>query len=288
MTSMLRLWLVVFNRDRLDFGGRFRVDITQADATDVFDLKIKVKDMIGEDLSHIHASELTIWRRKDRKRFFVDEDTKVLFRQIRNVFFPEEIVESLSASQKLADLHISEEETLLVETPSAPGTSRISTAFGCVLIHAIVKAYSVRDHEVHHEFEAFYLHMHAKGEVTERDIELNGIVFVDKASRDAPGFVREHENMLGQKRKVSDEVSQIYILSTFHTDDEVRCVRLPNIGLAMQLQKNTLIIQQSRWRTLSPFQLLAKLNAATLAGFPLSMRQSCGAFKGTLEDISSQ
>jgi hypothetical protein len=239
---MLGLWLVVFNRDRLDYGRRFRFDITNDG--NVYNLKTNVKDMIGNRLSHILASELTIWRCKDRKTFFVDEDKRVLFRQIRNVFSPEEKVEVLSERQKLADLCILENETILVESPLSPGTPRISTAFGYALIRAIVKASSVglEDHKVHHEFESVYLHVLDKGGVTERDIDWNDIEDIETLRR-VPGFVKEHENKLGQKRKVSDKVGQIYILSASHADDEVRRVQLLNIGLAKQLQRNTLIIQ---------------------------------------------
>jgi hypothetical protein len=245
MTSQLRLWVVVFNRDGLDFGSGFRVDTTN-DAN-VYKLKTKVKDMIGNHLSHILASELTIWRCKDRTTVFVDDsdesgDTRVLFRQIRKVFSPEEKVEVLSASKRLAALNISEKETLLVEIPLSPGTPRISTAFGYALIRAIVKACSVglENYKVLHEFESVYLQVRTKEGVTERDNYWNDI---DEPLRDVPGFVKEHENILGQKRKVSDKVGQIYILSTCHADDEIRRVQLLNIGLAKQLQRNTLIIQ---------------------------------------------
>jgi hypothetical protein len=237
-TSIRRLWLVAFNHDGLDFGSRFRVDTTND--KNVYNLKTKVKDMIGDHLSHILASELTIWRCKDRKTRFVG-DTRVLFRQIQNVFSPEEKVEVLSASQKLADLRISEEETLLVEIPLWPGKPRISTAFGYALIRAIVKAsVGLENYKVHHEFESVYLQVRTKEGVTERDNYWNDI---DEPLRDVPGFVKEHENILGQKRKVSDKVGQIYILSTCHADDKIRRVQLLNIGLAKQLQRNTLIIQ---------------------------------------------
>jgi hypothetical protein len=128
------LWVVVFDasRNELGFGRRFNVDIT--DATYVSDLKTTVKGIIGDRLSRVLASELDIWRCKDRTTLFVDDDYKLLWRQIHNAFSPEDKVEVLSAGQRLADLRISEKETLLVEVPPAPGTSRISTAVGYVLI----------------------------------------------------------------------------------------------------------------------------------------------------------
>ena len=122
---MLTLWLLVFNSDGLSFGERLPVDAT--DDENVQDLKIRVTNMLGGRLSH---TQLTIWRCKDKKTLF-DGDTKSLFRQIQDIFSPdveEARLEGLSPSQKLVDLHISEEETLLVETP--PNMSHIFRAYG--------------------------------------------------------------------------------------------------------------------------------------------------------------
>lgn len=211
---MTRLWLLVFNCDGLYSGGRFPVGAS--DDENVYDLKTKVKDTIGGRLSHIAAEELNIWRCKDRETFF-DGDNKVLFRQILNVFSPEEKVEVLSASQTLADLHILEEETLLVESP---GTSDISVAFGYILIFAIAKVYPVGNpiikvpKKVSHKFESFYLQMCTKGRITEEDIEQND-VNVYGGSHHIPGFVKDHEHMLAKKRMVSDEVRSIQYLIKF-------------------------------------------------------------------------
>ena len=203
------LWLLVFNCNGLYFRGRFPLDAS--DDENVYDLKTKVKDMIGGRFSHIIAAEeLNIWRCKESETIF-DGNNKVLFRQILNVFSPEEKVEVLSTSQKLADLHILEEETLLVETP---GTSHISMAFGDILIFTIVKVYTVGNpiievpKKVPHKFESFYLQLCTKGGITEEDIEQND-VNVYGASHHIPGFVEEHEHMLAKKRTVSDEVRPI-------------------------------------------------------------------------------
>jgi hypothetical protein len=65
-----------------------------------------------------------------------------------------------------------------------------------------------------HEFKSYYFQVQTKGEVTEEDVDLNDIEDGDKAFRhDIPGFVKEHEQILGQKRKVSDKVRFHYILS---------------------------------------------------------------------------
>jgi hypothetical protein len=86
---------------------------------------------------------------------------------------------------------------------------------GCILIvHAIVKNDShnkwrnrriISTSKVDEGFESSYLQVHAKGKVTAEDMELNNI---DDGYgwHDVPAFVREHEKMLSQKRKVSDEV----------------------------------------------------------------------------------
>ena len=122
---MLKLWLLVFNSDGLKFGERLPVDAT--DDENVQDLKIRVTIMLGGRLSH---TQLTIWRCKDQKTLF-DGDTKSLFRQIQDIFSPdveEARLEGLSPSQKSVDLHISEEETLPVETP--PSMSHIFRVYG--------------------------------------------------------------------------------------------------------------------------------------------------------------
>ena len=205
---MFTLWVLVFNCNGLYFRGYFSLDAS--DDENVYDLKTKVKDMMGGCLSHIAAEELNIWRCKDRETFF-NGDNKVLFRQILNVFSPEEKVEALSTSQILADLHISEEETLLVETP---GTSHISVAFSYVLISTIDKVYQAENpiiegpKKVPHKFESFYLQVCTKGGFTEEDIEQND-VNVYGSSHHIPGFVKDHEHMLAMKRTISDEVRSI-------------------------------------------------------------------------------
>ncbi|KAN0127875.1 hypothetical protein V8E53_014322 [Lactarius tabidus] len=84
------LWVVVFDasRNELGFGRRFNVDIT--DATYVSDLKTTVKGIIGDRLSRVLASELDIWRCKDRTTLFVDdvEDVSIGTRILTKV--PEE------------------------------------------------------------------------------------------------------------------------------------------------------------------------------------------------------
>ena len=60
-----------------------------------------------------------------------------------------------------------------------------------------------------HEFEAFHLRLCTKGGVTDEDIEQNHVALAEGASHHIPGFVKEHESMLAQKRMVSDEVRSI-------------------------------------------------------------------------------
>jgi hypothetical protein len=131
-------WVVIFRRDWQIFGGRFQIHITP-DGVYVYHLKTKVR-LRRNDFSHIIApnSKLAIWRCKDRKPLFGDdEDPTNLVHQVRKIF-AEEKVECLSLNQKLEDAHISTEETLFVEAPFVfPGMSCISTAFGYVLIHAL-------------------------------------------------------------------------------------------------------------------------------------------------------
>lgn len=114
-------WVVIFRRDWQIFGGRFQIHITP-DGVYVYHLKTKVR-LRRNDFSHIIApnSKLAIWRCKDRKPLFGDdEDPTNLVHQVRKIF------------------DISTEETLFVEAPFVfPGMSCISTAFGYVLIHAL-------------------------------------------------------------------------------------------------------------------------------------------------------
>jgi hypothetical protein len=240
--------VVIFRRDWQIFGGRFQIDITSDDVY-VYHLKPKVKDLRhrGNDprLSHIiqAAPDPVIWKCKDGIPLFDDEDPTNLAHQVRKVF-AEERVEQLRASQKLEDVHVSTEDTLLVEVPFVlPGMScTLYFYYLWLCSHTCLKAYSIG--EMVHEFESYYFRVQTKGEVTEEDIELNRIKDVDEAFlHDVPGFVKEHEEILGQKRKVvSDKVRSHYILSTYHADDELRCVQLLNLWLAKTLQRNTLII----------------------------------------------
>lgn len=230
MTS--RTWVVVFSRDSQNFGGRFKIDTSRDE--NIGNLKITVKNFRENDLSHIDPPELTIWRCKDRETYFHGGDTKALDHQINELLSREEL-ELLAEDDNLMDLCILVNETLLVEAPSKSlGVSQISTAFSCVLIHAIVKGSSIGNHiksKMDQEFEACYLQVHTKGKVTSEDINVNYIL--DANESNVPKFVKEHEKILSQKRKVSDEVRCLHISSiyqTSYTDDGARCVQLLNIG----------------------------------------------------------
>ena len=137
MTSRyITLQVVVFNpaSDRLDLGGRFSVFIAKAKS--VSDLKAMIKEAKEDQLSHIAAADLTIWRCRDKQTIF-DEDFRIFFRQIEDLLsLEDEKLDTLDDRQRLADLLISAQEVLLVELPLLPGTS-ISTAFGYIFSYMI-------------------------------------------------------------------------------------------------------------------------------------------------------
>ncbi|KAF8267932.1 hypothetical protein EI94DRAFT_1786158 [Lactarius quietus] len=170
-----RLRVKLFSRDSQDFGGYIFLDINSSDEY-VYNLKTKVKDTIGSELSSVSASRMTVWRCKDRRMLFDVESLETLPGQIKELLSGDEL-ERLHATQTLADLHISMEEILLVEVPSAsPGP----------------------------QFEPFYLQADTRGKITIEDIELNDIQ--DAFDYDVPIFVKEQEKMLSLKRKVSNEM----------------------------------------------------------------------------------
>ena len=124
-TMTTHTWVVVFSRDLQNFGGRFKIDISRDE--DIDDLKKTVKNFRRNGLSHVFPPRLTIWRCKDRETAFHSGDVEALDRQISKLLSGEEL-EALSADEKLVDLCISVNETLLVEAPSTfLGASHIST-----------------------------------------------------------------------------------------------------------------------------------------------------------------
>ena len=210
--------MVVFSQNSWNFSTyHFKIDISGNE--DIDDLKKTVKNVIGKDLSHLSPPKLTIWRCKDRKTRFDGRDVNALHRQISKLLSGEEI-EVLNADDKLMDLRASVNETLLVEVPSTSlRTSRIFTAFGYVLTHAddSVGDSISSDPKVDRKFESLYLRSHIRGKVTEDDIEFNDIVNADET--DVPKSVKEHEEMLHQKRNASNKVSAFLTMCTSYTDD---------------------------------------------------------------------
>ena len=221
MTSYTSIWVVIFSRDWRDFGGHFLIDTTSSDEF-VDDLKTLVKNRRQDDLSRVDAPDLTVWRCKDRNTCLRDKDAETLVHQISKLL-SEGGVEFLCGIEKLADLCISMEETLLVEVPCmSHGTSRISTVLVAFSYMPKVKIDSndkrrnrgTISSKVDQEFESSYLWVHTKGKVTAEDIELNNIEDVYR-EKNVPVFVRELEKMLSQKRKVSDEVRRRLFLIMF-------------------------------------------------------------------------
>ena len=64
-------------------------------------------------------------------------------------------------------------------------------------------------------YKEIFLYAHIKGKFTAEDFDLNSVIMDDNSN--VPEFVQKHEDMLGRKRKVPDEVNHAITLSSVGT-----------------------------------------------------------------------
>ena len=123
----MEIWLLLVNCDFQALGGCFPVNTTSSD--DVYHLKEKVKEKTREALSraHVDPKELTMWKTKGA--MIIDKSSPERLSEIlRNIDVSDEnTIEELSEDELVADLGLSDGQTLLVQVRLS-GTSRIYTA----------------------------------------------------------------------------------------------------------------------------------------------------------------
>jgi hypothetical protein len=119
-------------------------------------------------------------------------------------------------------------------------------------------------------YKEIFLYAHIKGKFIAGDFDLNSVIMDDNSN--VPEFVQKHEDMLGQKRKVPDDVSYFCIYCLRLLTAEASCVRLRRTWVK-RFSRNILIVRQRI--PLSPLPLLTDSRLTTPSPFhPLV--QSCG------------
>ena len=208
----MKLWLLLVNHGFQALGDQFPVDTTPNDL--IYHLKKKVKEENQIILAHVDTDDLTVWKTKGEMTINnanIEERSAEILRTI-NVD-DKDTIEELGASEVVADLELSDGQILLIRMP---GMSRISTTVGCVLIRAIATTPNqvniIRNpirSKVDQEYQVFFLHAHTKGRFTEDDFFRNQVADVNEGK--VPEFVEKYEKMLGQKRRVTSDVSYFHI-----------------------------------------------------------------------------
>ena len=125
-------WLLIVNHDFRAIGRRFTVITTSGDSVETLKEKAIKKQM---PTSRINPGHCTMWRTKGK--LIINKSTaKKLALTLRNIDVEDEdTIEDLIEDLTVADLQLSNGETLLLQLPG-PGTSRnsISATVRCVLI----------------------------------------------------------------------------------------------------------------------------------------------------------
>ena len=128
----MEIWLLLVTYDFQAVGGSSLVDTTSGD--DVYHLKEKIKEKRRNDLAHVDAARLTVWKTKGKMT--INRSTRERWPEILKAIDirDRDTIEELYVYELVADLRLSDGETLLVRLP---GTSRISSVVGYILIQSI-------------------------------------------------------------------------------------------------------------------------------------------------------
>ncbi len=211
-TKSSRIWCILVDHEfqfQKQIGDHFSVRTSSKD--DIDDLRDKVKVKVHPCLTHVSSVDLTVWKTKGEMIINKAEVEERLVEILGNIDVDnEDTIEKLRPGEQVADLGLTDDQVLLVQLP---GTSRISTVVRCVLRQAIAvtsnKDSPLEDPiKVDRKYEDLFLRANTKGLFTEDDIDLNDI----KRAHEVPEFVRQHEEMLGRKRKLGDDVGHFRIL----------------------------------------------------------------------------
>jgi hypothetical protein len=190
---------------------RFLVETTSHDS--IHHLKEKVKEERPNELSRFQLSDVSVWKTKGETvtHEFNCEPLAEMFERI-NVH-DKDSVEELSEDRKVADLGLSNGETLLVRLP---GTTYISAIVGCALMQIIAEVGDLVAKELDPEYELCFPRAFAKV-FTDWDLQFNNIYDAPEGDMNIPNFVKHHEELLNQKRTLDPNVRcfRIFCFSTF-------------------------------------------------------------------------
>ena len=109
----MELWVLLIAHNLEALGENFKVGTPPH----IDGLKEIVKEKSPDILANVGVARLTVWRCTDPTTILDAEGAEVLSRQIRDLFSNQN-VKQIDASTKIAELNISEGETLLVKLPS--------------------------------------------------------------------------------------------------------------------------------------------------------------------------
>ncbi|KAH9164869.1 hypothetical protein EDB89DRAFT_2014754 [Lactarius sanguifluus] len=188
-------WVLVVTHDLQAIGSRFLVDTTFCDNV-ICDLKMKVKEKWKVDLAHVDAECLTVWKLKGKNIINSSNSSiKCLAEILGNINIDDkDTVEELNTSVKAADLVLPPDETLLVRVPAVVSNEDHSLRVGDPVASKVGSKYK----------DCFLL-MHIRGDFIEEDMNSNDIV----AAYIVPDFVKKYEEILGRKRKLADDDSEM-------------------------------------------------------------------------------
>ncbi|ESK86345.1 hypothetical protein Moror_5052 [Moniliophthora roreri MCA 2997] len=111
-----KIWCLVVDHKNQPIGGFFRVFVRD----EIADLQLKVKETRSHDLKDVDAARLEVWKCTNQA---IALDRKKLKDQVGEVF-SERQVELLEAWQTIADLQVSEQDSLLVRVPDIQRNKR--------------------------------------------------------------------------------------------------------------------------------------------------------------------
>jgi hypothetical protein len=113
-------WVILLDEQLQVTRKMFPISTSGNDNIHTLTLKVKA---YWQDLANVEPTTLTVWRFSDNAPPFEFEDLDTMQRLVSEAFFKKQVI-LLRQNRKIANLHLSEEEVLLIQVPS---TSRIST-----------------------------------------------------------------------------------------------------------------------------------------------------------------
>lgn len=224
-----KIWLILVRHDfqAIGSGSCFAFRVDSSAIIHVADLKKEVKEEAPNTLSRfrVDPDELTVWKTKGEMVINRSTSKKRLEEILKSIDVDDvDAIEQIRGSEGLADVELPDGQVLIVRLP---GSSRISTAVGCVLtcdtfkerqfIRNVIKPKVDRNHK----YKDLFLRASTTGKFTSDDIDLNRIMYVCEDDSKEPQFVKELETILRRKRKLpaGHNVGCFSIFMMFSTSD---------------------------------------------------------------------